>query len=173
VAWDLIRTMLPDPATRITNECDRCGQPHGRVRVHRAGLHASVAYAGDLAIACVADAADLASVGIDAEPEHDGRRDRLGMTGLVRPGELTTVRDWTRIEAVLKADGRGLRVDPSAVRVSEPREDGAGAWSATIDGSDRVFRGIPVAGPPGIVLSLAVQPLSAEAQAAAADRATP
>jgi 4'-phosphopantetheinyl transferase len=138
----------------------------------QAGVHASVTYAGGLAIVCVADAAAVAAVGIDAEAERDGRRDPLGMTGVVRTGEVSTIREWTRIEAALKADGRGLRVDPATVHVIDSHGSAACQWTATVEGSERVFLGVPVAGPPGIIVSLAVEPLSAEARAAAADPAT-
>ena len=164
VAWELLRTLLPDPSARITNVCDRCGGPHGRVRVEQAGVQASVAYAGGWALVCVAPDTDAAAIGIDAEPESDERRDAAGLTGIVRPGEITSAREWTRIEAVLKADGRGLRVPPSDVALtgSGPR------WSAAVAGSDREFVGTDAAGPPGILVSVVFEPVSGEAGAAAA-----
>ncbi len=169
VAWDLVRTLLPDPSARITNECPRCGGPHGPVHIDRAGVHASVTYAGGFAVVCVADDR-AASVGIDAEPETHERRDAAGLTGIVRPGEFASVRDWTRVEAVLKADGRGLAVDPAAVAIVA---EGT-SWTASVDGSDRAFVGRDVAGPPGIVVSVALEPISgAAAREAAARRATP
>ena len=89
----------------VRARCVDCGGPHGRPVLggSRAldGLHASVAHAGDVVV--VAVGAD-GPIGIDAEPR--GRQ--------TPPG--TTLGEWVRIEAVLKTDGRGLRVDPSRVR---------------------------------------------------------
>ena len=39
------------------------------------------------------------------------------------PGPGDPLLRWTAIEATLKADGRGLRVDPSAVRLGNRRAD--------------------------------------------------
>jgi len=168
-AWGLLRSLLPDDGTRITNECDRCGEPHGRVRIHDPRIRSGVTYAGGFAIVCVTD--EAASVGIDAEPEFDARRDAAGLVGIVRSGVTTTVRAWTRIEAVLKADGRGLQVDPSRVHIAEL---GGGTWRASIDGSATVFAGRDVAGPDRVMVSVAVQPLSrVEGQEARPDPATP
>ncbi len=91
VAWELLRTLLPDPSACITNTCERCGGPHGRVRVEHGGVHAAVAYAGGWAFVCVAP--DERCRGgrdrrrIDERPEagccrndrhRQGRRDDLG-----------------------------------------------------------------------------------------------
>ena len=69
-------------------------------------------------------------------------------------------REWARVEAMLKADGRGLRVDPSRVTVQET-EDG---WVARIvepdrrpSGASRVeWRGWDLDGPAGVVLAVVV-----------------
>lgn len=168
VAWDLLRTLLPDPAARITNECPQCGGPHGPVRIGDADVRLSVAYAAGFAIVCVATGA--ASVGIDAEPEHDERRDAAGMTGIVRPDVRASVREWTRIEAVLKADGRGLRVDPAAVTITGTDD---GVWLGAIDDSPRRFTGRDLPGPSGVIVSAALEPLgAAEGPGAGGGRAT-
>jgi len=95
-----------DPAdVTVRARCATCGGEHGRPVLggSRAldGLHASVAHAGDAVVVAVSTDGPI---GIDAEPR--GRE--------APPG--TTLGRWVRIEAVLKADGRGLRVDPSRVR---------------------------------------------------------
>jgi 4'-phosphopantetheinyl transferase len=119
-----------DPAdVTVRARCATCGGPHGRPVLggSRAldALHASVAHAGDAVV--VAVGAD-GPIGIDAEPR--GRE--------APPG--TTLAEWVRIEAVLKADGRGLLVDPSRVRFG----DDATGMIAWIDGEDARYRVVDV-----------------------------
>lgn len=148
-AWRLLRGMLPAGA-ELSNPCPRCGGPHGPVTVSHAPFLASVTYAGGYAIAAVAATREAAALGVDAEPEHDARRDAAGMSGVLGDGEAS-VREWIRIEAALKADGRGLRVEPSTVVVAWA----ANAWTATVPGGE-VYAGWDAAGPPGILVSVAV-----------------
>jgi 4'-phosphopantetheinyl transferase len=106
-----------DPAdVTVRARCATCGGEHGRPVLggSRAldGLHASVTHAGDAVV--VAVSAD-GPIGIDAEPR--GRATPPGMT----------LAGWVRIEAVLKADGRGLRVDPARVRFADDAQ-GTVAW---------------------------------------------
>ena len=160
-AWRLLRGLLPDGA-ELGNPCPRCGGPHGPVRVAGAEALASVSYAGPLAIVGVADAALFAAFGIDAEPEHDTTRDAAGLRGILGQGRAS-LRDWTRVEAALKADGRGLRVDPVSVVVTdrpEP-EDGGYQWDALVPGGAG-FAGWDAAGPDGVLVSVAVQARRAE-----------
>lgn len=158
VAWELLRELLP-PGAVIDNPCPRCGGPHGPVRIRGAQAMASVAYAGGRAVValCAAeDAAGLAAVGIDAEPVQDARRDAAGLAGVLGPGEAS-VRTWTRVEAALKADGRGLRVDPATVRI----EEHVGGWTARVpDGG--TMSGWDAAGPDDLVISVAVRRVSEE-----------
>jgi len=148
-AWRLLRAMLPAGA-ELSNPCPRCGGPHGPVAVSHAPFLAGVSYAGGYAIAAVAAARDAAALGIDAEPEHDARRDAAGMSGVLGDGEASA-REWIRVEAALKADGRGLRVEPSTVVVAWA----ANAWTATVPGGE-VYAGWDAAGPPGILVSVAI-----------------
>ena len=53
---------------------------------------------------------------IDAELETDPVRDAAGLNGILGARSGVRVRDWVRVEAALKADGRGLRVDPGSSR---------------------------------------------------------
>ncbi len=85
----------------VTAVCPSCGGPHGRVT--SAHGHVTVAHADGATV--VAFSPDR-PVGIDLE-RADARP----------PG--TTVRRWTAIEAVLKADGRGLDVAPERIRWNE------------------------------------------------------
>ena len=113
-------------------------------------------YAGGFAIVCVADAAHTAAIGIDGEAASDPRRTAAAMRGIIRPGVSSSLREWTRVEAVLKADGRGLRVAPAAVSLAE----GDGGWRASVEGSGRSFTGWDVAGPPGVLVSVAIEPVA-------------
>ncbi len=148
-AWRLLTRMLPAGAA-LSNPCPRCGGPHGPVVVSGAPFVASVTYAGGFAIAAVAATRDAAALGIDAEPEHDPRRDAAGMAGVLGDGEAS-VRDWVRVEAALKADGRGLRVEPATVAVTADTE----GWTAVVPGGD-VYAGRDLPGPPGLLVSVAV-----------------
>ncbi|MBF4620918.1 4'-phosphopantetheinyl transferase superfamily protein [Clavibacter sp. VKM Ac-2542] len=119
-----------DPAdVTVRARCATCGGEHGRPVLggSRAldGLHASVAHAGGLVV--VAVSVD-GPIGIDAEP-----REREAPPGMTLGG-------WVRIEAVLKADGRGLLVDPSLVRV----EGDATGMTAGIEGEPARYRLVDV-----------------------------
>jgi 4'-phosphopantetheinyl transferase len=101
----------PPAAVVVRHRCDVCGGAHGRPHVDvdgRRGPHVSVAHGGALTVVAVAARA----VGIDVEPLAVGSD----------VAELTT---WVRTEAVLKATGLGLTVDPSLVEfdggAGEPR----------------------------------------------------
>jgi 4'-phosphopantetheinyl transferase len=156
VAWELLRERLP-PGAAIDNPCPRCGGPHGPVRIRGARAVASVTYAGGRAIVALCageDAAGLRAVGIDAEPVQDARRDAAGLAGVLGPGEAS-VRTWTRVEAALKADGRGLRIDPATVRI----EEHPGGWTARVPDGEPVI-GWDAAGPDDLVISVAVRPVS-------------
>lgn len=147
-AWRLLAGMLPAEA-ELDNPCTRCGGPHGALVVAHAPFVASVTYAGGYAIAAVANISDAESLGVDAEPVEDVRRDAAGMAGLLGAGEAT-LRQWVRVEAALKADGRGLRVEPGSVVVTTV-EDG---WTAAVPDGE-VYTGWDVPGPPGILVSVA------------------
>lgn len=116
-------------AVAIDRTCASCGEPHGPPRV-AGGLELSVARTGDLVALAVCDR----PVGIDVE-EIEGSAGVVELAGppvlsdaeahalaalphRARPGAL--VRYWTRKQAVLKATGDGLKVEPSAVTVTGP-----------------------------------------------------
>lgn len=103
-------TALPLASIPVAASCPDCGLPHGRPTLPDIGLFASISHAGDLTAVAVADR----PVGIDVEL-RDASPERLAAIREV------TGRDgldhWVAVEAVLKADGRGLRVDPRDVRV--------------------------------------------------------
>lgn len=154
-----VRRLLAElaPGAEVVQMCGRCGGAHGQPRLRyprrdepEAGAErpgsVSVAYAGGFAVVAVTGAG---AVGVDAEPAGiPPRIDRV-----LRPDART--RDWTRVEAVLKADGRALRLDPALVEVWSADTAGAG-WRARVGDRDVVFSGAEVPGPPGVVVSVAV-----------------
>ncbi|MGO4535346.1 4'-phosphopantetheinyl transferase family protein [Leifsonia sp. 2MCAF36] len=109
---------------RIDARCPDCGLAHGRpvALAAQAPVHLALAHAAGRAFAIAA----RHPVGIDAESTA-ASADRLAAVDALAPGRGDALRRWTAIEAVLKADGRGLRVPPGAVRVgrSTARLDGA------------------------------------------------
>jgi 4'-phosphopantetheinyl transferase len=109
-----------DPSTVVVeSRCPDCGGPHGRPVVMgpdtARGIRVSLAYAGGTALAA---AHRGGSLGVDAELRDHARTgdDKRCAIQTLAPGDDgDPLIQWTRIEAVLKADGRGLRVDPGQV----------------------------------------------------------
>lgn len=109
-------------------------------------MHASVARAAGLAIVAFTD---VGPIGVDLE-----REDAAGFEGFAKtamhPDERasTTVertRLWVRKEAVLKATGQGLGVDPRTVRMSEARQPPALVhWGAPDDPGEVWLADVPV-----------------------------
>jgi phosphopantetheinyl transferase len=111
------------PDAHIEATCPDCGLSHGRPVIvdGTRRLYVSVSHAAGQAFAVAA----RHPVGIDAET-MDALHGRVQAIDELAPGHGDPGRRWTAIEAVLKADGRGLRRDPGAVRV--------GRLSARLDG---------------------------------------
>ena len=93
---------LTDAPAIVTAACDECGEEHGRPLTP--GRFASVSHADDLVVVAVSDL----PVGVDAER----------VDADVPPEFARDAAGWTRIEAVLKAAGHGLRRDPRDVVVT-------------------------------------------------------
>lgn len=108
--------------------CPRCGGAHGRpVGV---GREVSIAHTGDWSV--VAHAPTGIRIGVDTERLDESRgADVARLLGLAADPVAALWR-WTAVEAVLKADGRGLEVEPAAVRVEGD--------AATVAGSSAVYR---------------------------------
>jgi 4'-phosphopantetheinyl transferase len=127
---------LGSPADRIRFDrtCPTCGAQHGKPRLvdHHGGLWFSISHSGQrIAVAVV----EGGLVGVDVERLHPALDvDALvpqvlsqweqarfaGLPPVDRPRGLLTY--WTRKEALLKADGDGLRVPMGAITVSGPDE---------------------------------------------------
>ncbi|WP_336318694.1 4'-phosphopantetheinyl transferase family protein [Streptomyces lavendofoliae] len=123
-----------EPArVRYTQECPHCDrpEPHGKPRVAGAALELSWSHSGDR----VAVALSLAGpVGVDVEEvAGEGKAAELSAFALsaveraelarLPAGEERTrgfIRYWARKEAVLKATGDGLMVEPALLTVSAP-----------------------------------------------------
>ena len=108
----------------VTAVCERCGREHGRPRLRwpdAAGPPPEVGLAScpRLVIAALAPAG--VRVGVDVErpsaAHGDDRTRRADLAAVLGGSPRTVVRRWVRAEAVLKADGRGLREDPASVVV--------------------------------------------------------
>lgn len=148
------------PGASLTSRCPACGGDHGRIRVEGVDAAVSVSYVPGWAVVAVSH--DHARIGIDAVPADAGGLER------VLP-DATDALAWARAEAVLKADGRGLRVDPSRVTVRAITE-GWLAWIAerAVDDerrpsrapggehSTRAWRGWDLDAPSGVVAALVV-----------------
>lgn len=130
------RTAQSPSEIRFDRRCMTCGSTaHGKpvVRGHPS-VHVSLSYAGSLAVVAVSEAGE---VGVDveevADADHAGFNaatlapeevDAFGVVAAYRLG-VARAQVWARKEAVLKATGHGLVVDPREVVVSGPDEEAA------------------------------------------------
>jgi 4'-phosphopantetheinyl transferase len=159
------RALLADllPGAVFVSRCPSCGGDHGRIHTEGVDAAVSVSYVPGWTVVAVTH--DHERVGVDAVPAHAAGLERVLAAGSdagawARFPDGAAARAWARVEAVLKADGRGLRVDPSRVSV-RPRSDG---WVARITEPDRAapgtgrmtWRGWDLDGPPGIAVAVAV-----------------
>lgn len=106
-------TGMREDDVRIVAICRECGGPHGRPFIEGSALQVGLSHCRT---ATVAVASWKAPVGVDVEdlPGTPAAVEAIGtLTGTAE------LRHWTRIEAVLKADGRGLRVDPARVAIHD------------------------------------------------------
>lgn len=89
----------------IGRRCPNCGgTDHGRPIVAGNELVLSLSYAPGVVAVAAASADAVVALGVDVEV---GDADAEAIPGL-------TLRDWTRVEAAMKADGRASLLDTSA-----------------------------------------------------------
>ncbi|MBN9156634.1 4-phosphopantetheinyl transferase [Microbacterium sp.] len=141
----LVAELAPGSDLRIEHRCPVCGGAHGRPVLPSAPVHASVAYADPWVVVAVAPDREVDALGIDAEVPDT----TLDLTALFAPAHAPDLAGWTAIEAVLKADGRGLLVPPNQVLFAP---DGV----ASVPGGG-AFRILPVPAGPDLVVSLALR----------------
>lgn len=187
---DVSRALLAEllPGARFRSRCPACGGDHGRIHVEGADAAVSVSYVEGWAVAVAAQG--LERVGLDAVPTDAGGLERVlprpappGPDDLESPApeawadaggsSAAPARTWARVEAVLKADGRGLTVDARRVDV----QGNGGTWVARIlssaprgrpranegdpaEGLPREWRGWDLDGPANVVLAVAVESAS-------------
>lgn len=116
---------------RLGYTCALCGGAHGRPVVslptEAAGVHVSLAHAGDRVVVA---GTRVAPLGVDVEPVSATGFDGFDAVALT-PAERRRLRRldepqrrtvraafWARKEALLKASGEGLNLDPRAVEVT-------------------------------------------------------
>ena len=154
----------------VQRRCAQCGEPHGRPLA--AGVSLSSATSEDHVL--VAVAADEAQVGVDVQTVPDSLwpgfddavlhpRERPGDGRLAEASDpRTAIRLWTRKEALLKAAGVGLRLDPSLVPLVHRSPCDTTWWSMTREAPSEV-QGLRVRDLPGTVpravAAAAVQPV--------------
>jgi 4'-phosphopantetheinyl transferase len=133
---------------REDSTCDRCGAQHGKPTVvfpvpagpslvGMVGMDGSVARSWQVSISrcpgvAVVAVSDSVVVGVDVESIERLSRasidtvafhpDELAVLSRLKPDAASRARTilWTRKEAVLKASGHGLRIDPTSLRISVP-----------------------------------------------------
>lgn len=111
-------TGTPPQDHSLDRWCTSCGGPHGKPVLRHPLLHAGVATTPSTVAAAVTEAG---AVGVDLE--EVAAADFDGFDGVaLGPGEVADTasqraRAWVRKEAVLKATGFGLTVDPRRVDV--------------------------------------------------------
>jgi 4'-phosphopantetheinyl transferase len=165
-AHDLLRDaaaqfhQVPISHVVLTHECLHCGSDeHGRpmllaTAAIRRPAYVSLARAGDVSVVAVTDAGH---VGVDVEAEGAAEFEGFAEVALHpaerAPGTVDPTRSWVRKEAVLKAYGLGLAVDPGDLRVDD---HGLVAWDSPYPSPGSVWlRDITA---PGLVLAVAVLP---------------
>jgi 4'-phosphopantetheinyl transferase len=141
-AHALLRTVVAEqtgtPPSEVVFErrCMTCGsESHGKPVVHgHPGVLVSLSYAGRLAVVAVTAAGEVGvDVELAADADHEffdsatlAAEETDGVAAVPAAGlGHARAQVWSRKEAVLKATGHGLVVDPRDVVVSGPLADAA------------------------------------------------
>jgi 4'-phosphopantetheinyl transferase len=153
---DLVEGLTPGDVG-LETQCPTCGaSDHGMLRATSGAVAVSVSYAVDAVAVAVASSTAARSVGIDIEQSRPGP-----MTDLARlfaPAPPPTIDEWTAIEAVVKADGRGLRIDPAGVELTAAAGTALpGGRIARLPGG-RSLEVSRTSAPAGYTLSVAIDP---------------
>ncbi|GAA1484852.1 4'-phosphopantetheinyl transferase family protein [Brachybacterium fresconis] len=138
----------------VERTCERCGAPHGRPRAPGVSLSGSTSEDQVL----VAVAAQEVQVGVDVQalptrlwPGFDAAvlhpRERTPRQAAGLPSAIAV---WTRKEALLKAAGVGLQINPSRIPLESRSETGTTWWSTARDAPEET-RGLHVRDLPGAV----------------------
>lgn len=136
LASEMLDGALSPSEIVVSAHCAVCGGPHGRPE---AELRSAKGRRISLSIAHCASGVAVAAmwrgiVGIDVEPADATTAALAAVSSLIPPAARPAgrnwepVQHWTRVEAALKADGRGLTLDPAEVRIAS----GDGAITATL-----------------------------------------
>lgn len=159
---ELVPAVKADAVT-IESLCAHCGGDHGRPRVVGAPYAVSVSYAGEMVVAAAAPRESTSALGVDIATRSDDVDAPLTeLAGLFAPRTPPGLRTWTEIEAVVKADGRGLRIPPADVAFGGPSATLLpGGRTAGVPGNPAGFEVAPAPGPAGYIVSVAVAPASA------------
>ncbi|MFT4210472.1 MAG: hypothetical protein QM626_01255 [Microbacterium sp.] len=142
------------PPAVITSRCERCGGNHGRPAAVDAPAVVGVSYADGLVVAVAAPSAEVTALGVDVEAGDDPDRRLDDLAALFAPAPPPTLREWTLIEAAVKADGRGMRIPPAGVRLTGASR--TRAVEVRLPGRAQPIQTVAVRGPAGHVVSLAV-----------------
>jgi len=130
VTWH-VGTTLP-----IRRRCARCGSAaHGQPFVEDDAVHVSLSRAPGLALAAVSTAGP---VGVDVEPA--GRARFPGFEDVAahpQEGCREPTQTWVRKEALLKATGWGLAIDPRRVWIDDARR--VVSWESHLPAPDRCW----------------------------------
>lgn len=139
------------PRIPLDSRCERCGQDHSVPRTP--GFTLSVSHADGLVAVAASRGTD--ALGIDLE--SDGAASRVAQLGpIFAPADPPDLAAWTRIEAAIKADGRGVGIDPATVRLRDAAPNGgAPQWSVVLPGSSSTLHVTTLPGPDGHTLSIA------------------
>lgn len=123
-------TGVPAEEVSVDRSCPDCGEPHGKPVLEPENLHCSVSHSGERIVVAVARdvliGVDVEKVepcdNLDSVASYVLTNDELESFRRVPASEQLEVfyTYWTRKEAILKATGHGLRVEPNRIAVSSP-----------------------------------------------------